>query len=66
MPTAAWWFSSEIEDVLKSMRNEQWATDRDSPLLMMEFQKLIEQKAFEFGGGKFVAPAQRMVDFTEG
>ena len=55
----------EIEDVLKSMGNGQWATDRDSPLLMMEFQKLIEQKAFEFGGGKFVAPAQRMVDFTE-
>jgi len=55
----------EIEDVLKSMPNGQWATDRDSPLLMMEFQKLIEQKAFEFGGGKFVAPAQRMVDFTE-
>ncbi len=55
----------EIEDVKKSISNEQWATDRDSPLLMMEFQKIVEQKAFEFGGGKFVAPAQRMVDFTE-
>ncbi len=55
----------EIEDVLKSIGNGQWATHKDSPLLMMEFQKLIEQKAFEFGGGKFVAPAQRMVDFTE-
>jgi hypothetical protein len=32
---------------------------------MMDFQKEVEQKAFEVGGGKFVAPAQRMVDFTE-
>ncbi len=55
----------EIDDVLKYMGNGQWAMGKDSPLLMMEFQKLIEQKAFECGGGKFVAPAQRMVDFTE-
>ena len=31
----------------------------------MYFQQSVEQKAFEFGGGKFVAPAQRMVDFVE-
>ena len=31
----------------------------------MHFQQSIEQKAFIAGGGKFVAPAQRMVDFTE-
>ena len=55
----------EIEDVIKSMGPQKWATDKDSPLLMMEFQKYIEQKAFESGGGKFVAPAQRMVDFTQ-
>ena len=55
----------EIEDVIKSMGKMQWATDKDSPLLMMEFQKEIEQKAFNVGGGNFVAPAQRMVDFTE-
>jgi uncharacterized FAD-dependent dehydrogenase len=55
----------EVEDVIKSMSNSQSAMSKDSPLLMMEFQKLIEQKAFEMGGGKFVAPAQRMVDFTE-
>lgn len=36
-----------------------------SPLLMMYFQKAVEQKAFEMGGGKFVAPAQRMVDMFE-
>ena len=32
---------------------------------MMEFQKLVETKAFNAGGGKFVAPAQRLVDFAE-
>lgn len=31
----------------------------------MYFQQEIEQKAYAAGGGKFVAPAQRMVDFTE-
>ncbi|MEO6071553.1 MAG: FAD-dependent protein, partial [Chitinophagaceae bacterium] len=28
------------------------------------FQQNVEQKAFEAGGGKLVAPAQRLVDFT--
>jgi uncharacterized FAD-dependent dehydrogenase len=56
----------EIEDVIKLTSSGQLAIDKNSPLLMMEFQKLIEQKAFEAGGGNFVAPAQRMVDFTEG
>ena len=31
----------------------------------MYFQQEAEQNAFAAGGGKFVAPAQRMVDFTE-
>ena len=37
----------------------------NSPLLLMEFQKAIEIKAFVAGGGKFIAPAQRLVDFTD-
>ena len=36
------------------------------PLAGMFFQQLTEQKAFAAGGGKFVAPAQRMVDFVHG
>ena len=32
-------------------------------LLLMDFQQSVEQKAYNAGGGKFVAPAQRMVDF---
>ena len=34
------------------------------PLLLMKFQESVEKKAYEAGGGKFVAPAQRLVDFT--
>ncbi len=59
----------EPEDVKKyqvSHPNKKNLFDAASPLLMMEFQKQVEEKAFAFGGGKFVAPAQRMIDFTEG
>jgi len=35
------------------------------PLAGLYFQQQVEQKAFEAGGGKFVAPAQRLVDFCE-
>jgi uncharacterized protein len=35
------------------------------PLAAMYFQQSVEQKAFEVGGGKLVAPAQRMADFTK-
>jgi uncharacterized FAD-dependent dehydrogenase len=31
----------------------------------MYFQKDVEKKAFDAGGGKFVAPAQRLIDFCE-
>jgi uncharacterized FAD-dependent dehydrogenase len=34
-------------------------------LAAMYFQQSVEQKAFAAGGGKFVAPGQRMVDFTK-
>ena len=30
----------------------------------MYFQQMVEQQAYQAGGGKFVAPAQRVVDFT--
>ena len=35
------------------------------PLSGMYFQRSVEEKAFEAGGGKFVAPAQRLVDFCD-
>jgi uncharacterized FAD-dependent dehydrogenase len=38
----------------------------EGPLDLMHFQQSVEQAAFKSGGGKFVAPAQRMVDFVNG
>jgi uncharacterized FAD-dependent dehydrogenase len=37
----------------------------NSDLGMMYFQMYVERKTFISGGGKFVAPAQRLIDFTE-
>lgn len=39
--------------------------EKFGPLSAMYFQQSVEKRAFEKGGGKFVAPAQRLVDFTE-
>ncbi|RNC86006.1 MAG: FAD-binding protein [Balneola sp.] len=36
------------------------------PLAAMKFQEAIEQRAWEAGGKSQTAPAQRLVDFTEG
>ena len=38
--------------------------NKHGPLAPMAFQSTIEQKAYQAGGGKFVAPAQRLEDFT--
>ena len=36
------------------------------PLIGFAFQDVWEQKAFELGGGGYIAPAQRVEDFLEG
>ena len=33
---------------------------------MMHFQQIVEHNCFNAGGGKFIAPAQRMSDFSNG
>lgn len=38
----------------------------DDPFRMLNYQHDIEKAAYKAGGGKLVAPAQRMVDFCEG
>lgn len=35
------------------------------PFALLDFQREIEQRAFQVGGGNLVAPAQRMVDFVQ-
>jgi uncharacterized FAD-dependent dehydrogenase len=39
--------------------------DNSDPLKMLRFQQEIERLAFKAGGGKLVAPGQRMVDFVD-
>lgn len=34
-------------------------------LAALRYQQMVEQKAYEIGGGNLVAPAQRMVDFVD-
>lgn len=41
------------------------AFSKHGPLAALHFQQSIERIAFNAGGGKFVAPAQRLVDFAE-
>ena len=41
--------------------NQKEATN----LLLHDFQETVERKAYEAGGGLFVAPAQRMTDFIQ-
>jgi uncharacterized FAD-dependent dehydrogenase len=50
--------------VISIDEKDLFTSKKHEPLAGMFFQQSIEQKAFEAGGGKFVAPAQRLVDFT--
>jgi uncharacterized FAD-dependent dehydrogenase len=63
---------SEIADHTSNIRHRRshiWHSTSNlqysilNPLLLMQFQKHIEQNVYSAGGGKFVAPAQRLVDF---
>jgi uncharacterized FAD-dependent dehydrogenase len=49
-----------LDDVMKGMKVD------GNPLLLHHFQENVERRAYEAGGGKFVAPAQRMTDFVQG
>jgi len=50
-------------DAMQYFKQQKLPVKTDA-LLLMHFQQTIEQKAFRAGGGKFVAPAQRMADFS--
>ena len=49
-------------DALRELGSQQ----STNPLLFLAFQRMVEQKCFEAGGGKSIAPAQRMADFSHG
>ena len=55
--------SVDTERALNFFKEEKQIDSTDNPLILMQFQSTVEQDAFKAGGGNFVAPAQRMVDF---
>lgn len=55
--------SVELEDAIKILSTVDRRPLTANPLTLMHFQQAIEAQAYTIGGGKFVAPAQRMVDF---
>ena len=54
----------DIHDYFKKNESPEFKEDR-VPLHGMYFQQAIERKAYEMGGGNFVAPAQRLIDFVQ-
>ncbi len=55
----------EREDAVRELKAAgKKNIDINNPLLLLHFQQMVEQNCFTAGGGKFVAPAQRMVDFS--
>lgn len=52
--------------VVSIEEKDMHAFQKYGPLATMYFQQSVEQKAFIAGGGKLVAPAQRLMDFTQG
>lgn len=55
---------TEMADAVRIMKAHK--VNENDPLIFMKFQKMVERKAFDAGGGNFVAPAQRMQDFATG
>jgi uncharacterized FAD-dependent dehydrogenase len=56
--------SVDEKDAVNYFKKSNRDNTKENALLLMNFQHVIEQKAFDIGGGKFVAPAQRMTDFA--
>ena len=56
----------EERDLLNYKDYQQKKDTIPPTLLAMHFQQSVERKAYAAGGGKFVAPAQRMADFSNG
>jgi uncharacterized FAD-dependent dehydrogenase len=59
-----------IKDALLTFSDKRFINmagmDEKDPLLLMKLQRAVEEKAFTAGGGKFVAPAARLEDFSRG
>lgn len=56
----------EATDAFETLKAAGKKPAENDPLLFMHFQQLVEQQCYVAGGGHFVAPAQRMTDFSNG
>lgn len=57
-----------ITDSYNWLKTQKHSTDKlleNDPLLLLQFQAMVEKATFEAGGGQFMAPAQRMIDFCQ-
>jgi uncharacterized protein len=54
-----------VADAITHYKQKKLSYKEEDALLLMQFQQQVEQAAFTAGGGKMVAPAQRMVDFSK-
>lgn len=54
-------------DIHQYLKKEELSAEKKKPASLqgMRFQQAVEKKAYEAGGGKFVAPAQRLIDFVQ-
>ena len=55
--------ATAAEYLTKNKTNLNSTINLNNPLLLLDFQRIIEINAFNSGGGKQVAPATRLVDF---
>ena len=55
--------ATAAEYLVKNKQYTNSSINLNNPLLLLEFQQLVEKNAYDFGGGKQIAPAARLVDF---
>lgn len=55
--------SNDVMNWAKKNQLTKLARGENDPLQLLHFQQCIEENVFNAGGGNFVAPAQRLVDF---
>lgn len=59
--------SVDMNDIAATLKEKKFTPYKNNftnnALQLMQFQQMIEEKAYQQGGGNFVAPAQRVVDF---
>ena len=51
--------------IVVSLSEKDYGDENSSPLSALNYQRVVEQRAFAAGGGDLKAPAQRLIDFMQ-